>query len=273
MSRVFFQQELECVATFWRIVRRDGVTMGFTSHDRDLRFGGVLHRSAPGMVPSAIRRSADIDSDSAEVQGALAHDAISEVDLSAGRFDGARIAIGLVDWESLEAATLYHGEIGTISEDSGTFSAELQSSKTALQQDVVPRTSPTCRARFCGPGCNLNPARFVHERACDLVDLPNNVVRFGIDPSPTMMLDGSLRWIDGPHAGLEMHVVHVVGDGLLLDQPLDAALAVGTRALLREGCDHTLFSCSSRFANAVNFQGEPFLPGNDLLARYPTSST
>ena len=25
-----------------------------------------------------------------------------------------------------------------------------------------------------------------------------------------------------------------------------------------------------RFGNAVNFQGEPFLPGNDLLARYPS---
>ena len=58
MSRVFGREALEPVATFWRVHRRDGVTLGFTSHDRDLWFGGVLHRAAPGMVPSAIRRSA-----------------------------------------------------------------------------------------------------------------------------------------------------------------------------------------------------------------------
>ena len=43
---------------------------------------------------------------------------------------------------------------------------------------------------------------------------------------------------------------------------------MGSRALAMEGCDHTLETCATRFANAVNFQGEPFLPGNDLLTRY-----
>ena len=71
MSRVWFSQPLETAATFWRVIRRDGVTLGFTTHDRDLWFDGVLHRAAPGMVPSAIRRSTDFEPDSAEVQGAL----------------------------------------------------------------------------------------------------------------------------------------------------------------------------------------------------------
>lgn len=97
MTRVFFRQELEGTATFWRIYRKDGVTLGFTSHDCDLDFDGVAHRSAPGMVPSAIRRSASLDADSAEVQGALSHDAISGADLADGRFDGAHVMVGIVD--------------------------------------------------------------------------------------------------------------------------------------------------------------------------------
>jgi hypothetical protein len=44
--------------------------------------------------------------------------------------------------------------------------------------------------------------------------------------------------------------------------------AIGTKAELIEGCDHTITTCATRFGNAVNFRGEPFLPGNDLLARY-----
>ena len=114
MSRVFFSTELEGVATFWRIHRKDGVTLGFTSHDRDLAFGGVLHRAAPGMLPSAVRRTAGLTGDSAEMQGALAHDSIAEADLAEGRFDGARVEVGSVDWETREHAVLYNGTVGAV---------------------------------------------------------------------------------------------------------------------------------------------------------------
>ena len=45
----------------------------------------------------------------------------------------------------------------------------------------------------------------------------------------------------------------------------------GTGALveLTQGCDKLLATCAGRFGNAVNFRGEPWLPGIDLLTRYP----
>ena len=52
--------------------------------------------------------------------------------------------------------------------------------------------------------------------------------------------------------------------------PLDEVIPTDCRALLKQGCDRTLTTCSQRFANAINFQGEPFLPGNDLVVRYPS---
>jgi len=47
----------------------------------------------------------------------------------------------------------------------------------------------------------------------------------------------------------------------------------GLRVLVREGCDHTLDTCATRFAHAANFRAEPLLPGNDLLARYPSPAS
>lgn len=269
MSRVFFREELETVATYWRIFRRDGVTLGFTTHDRDLWFDGVIHRAAPGMLPSAIRRTADLEPDSAEIQGALTHDAIRAQDLAAGRFDAARLEAGVVDWKTLERAPIYTGELGAVNREANRFEAELRSAKALLEMDVVPRTSPTCRAQFCGPGCNLSAARHTHEARVSAVDASANRVSFTDAPPPAAMRDGSLRWIDGPGAGDEAQVVEAGAAGLILDLALPAGLAPGTRALLREGCDHTLATCHQRFANALNFQAEPFLPGNDLMARYP----
>ena len=217
MSRIWFATDLETVATFWRIARRDGVTLGFTSHDRDLWFDGVLHNASPGMVPSSIRRSADFEPDSAEVQGALSHGSITARDLSLGRFDHARVTIGLVDWETLENQVLYRGAIGAISEDDGRFNAELASRKAELLIDAVPRTSPTCRAVFCGPGCTLSAAHFEHEAGFLGLDPARNAVSLALPVPPERFVGGELRWLDGPHAGLAMTIVELAATGLVLD--------------------------------------------------------
>ena len=268
MTRVFLATELEGVASYWRVARRDGVTLCFTSHDRDLTFGGMTHRAAPGMVPSAIRIVAGLAEDSAEVEGALAHDSIAERDLLLGRYDEAGIEVGAVDWETGEHAALFHGTLGEVRAATGRFQAELRSAKASLAADPVPRTSPLCRARFCGPGCNLSSARFTALAVLAATAPDEDRLTFtALDHA--RYLHGELCWLDGPLAGLRAQVIAADAGSLVVDPPLDVIPPSGTRARLLEGCDHTLATCRARFANAVNFQGEPFLPGNDLLARYP----
>jgi uncharacterized phage protein (TIGR02218 family) len=266
MSRSWFSADLETVATWWRVLRRDGVTLGFTAHDRDLWFEGVLHRAAPGMVPSAIRRSAGLDDDSAEVAGALTHDAVRDEDLAAGCYDGARVRVGLIDWESGEHETIWSGTLGAVTEEDDRFTAELTSRKAELLANPVPRTSPGCRAAFCGPGCNLNPGFFTHEAVVTGVD-EETVMLAGTAAAD--LVGGRLRWLDG---AMDFGVRGLAeGGALVLDPPPGPALGAGARVIVREGCDHRLETCATRFANAANFRGEPFLPGNDLLVRYPSS--
>lgn len=265
--RVFFDRELDTVATFWRIYRRDGTALAFTSHDRDLTFGGLTHRAAPGMIPAAIRLTSDLSNDSAEAQGALSHDSIRAADLAAGLFDDAAIAIGAVDWVTRDHHTLYTGQIGRIEDDQSQFAAELRSNKSLLEQDLVPRTSPTCRAEFCGRGCGLSAVRFTSNRELAAIDAETNRVRIpGLNGENH--IDGRLRFIAGPQTGLVFGIIDADGEWLTLDRPLVSGTVPGTRLELREGCDHTIATCAGRFANSINFRGEPFLPGNDLLSRY-----
>lgn len=265
---VFFKQELEPVTTFWRIYRSDGVTLGFTGHDRDLFFAGLMHRAAPGMVPSAIRRTRDLSPDSAEVSGAISHDSISQFDLEAGLFDEATIEIGAVNWESLAFDVIFAGNLGRMEEGRSAFTAELKSAKALLERDLVPRTSPTCRAGFCDKSCGLSAPRFTQLKSTSSIDIDTNRVQInGITPSK--FLDGQLRFRTGPQTGLVFCIIAVDASGFLLDRPLATGTAQQLPVELREGCDHRFETCSNRFSNSVNFRGEPFLPGNDLLARYP----
>ncbi|MDG6079189.1 DUF2163 domain-containing protein [Erythrobacter litoralis] len=269
MSRVFFAADLDTAASWWRIYRTDGVALAFTTHDRDLWFEGHLHRAAPGLLPSAIRRTIDLSDDEAEVDGALSHDTITSADIATGKYDGAGIEMGIVDWETLETASLYAGSIDSVAQDSDTFSARLKSVKSVLAIDTVPRTSPTCRAEFCGPGCSLSPERFRRRARVSRLDAEGGRVWLSI-ADPGRFEYGTLRWIDGPHSGRTVTILSLESDGaFMLDTLLDKASAPGDRAILHEGCDKTISTCARRFDNAKNFRGEPHLPGNDLLAQYP----
>ena len=47
---------------------------------------------------------------------------------------------------------------------------------TCLNKTYVPRTSPTCRAEFCGRGCGLSVAHFTSRQRLAAIDLDRNRV-------------------------------------------------------------------------------------------------
>ena len=89
------------------------------------------------------------------------------------------------------------------------------------------------------------------------------------EPSANAYAYGRLRWIDGANGGLSSAILASAGTGITLREAPPFAVAAGVLVELREGCDRRFETCCARFANAVNFRGEPHLPGNDLLTRYP----
>ncbi len=268
MSRVFFASELDTAAAWWRIHRADGVTLGFTTHDRDLWFDGILHRAAPGMLPSAIRRTSGFEDDPGDVEGALSHGSLTEEDLTAGRFDSALVESGIVDWDTLESASLHAGSITGVRREGSGFRAELASAKAQLAHGPIPLTGPSCRARFCGPGCGLNPVAFETRATVTAVDADANSVTLDIADASAYRY-GTLRWLDGPTTDLSTRIVEADGSVLTLADRIHFAWVADQRVRLREGCDRTIAACTARFGNAINFRGEPFLPGNDMLAQYP----
>jgi uncharacterized phage protein (TIGR02218 family) len=97
-------------------------------------------------------------------------------------------------------------------------------------------------------------------------------VTLRIDPSEVGVNGygyGRLRWIGGANSGLTSAVLLSDGDELTLREPPPFAIEAGVFVELAEGCDKSFATCRDRFANAENFRGEPHLPGNDLLTRYP----
>ena len=80
---------------------------------------------------------------------------------------------------------------------------------------------------------------------------------------------GRLRYMSGANCGRSTVVIAVDGNAVRVRDLPRAPIEDGCRVELREGCDKRFATCIERFDNAANFRGEPHLPGNDLLTRYP----
>lgn len=76
---------------------------------------------------------------------------------------------------------------------------------------------------------------------------------------------GLITFTSGACVGLSMEVKAYVPGQITLHLPLPYAVAAGDGYSLIAGCDKSLATCRDRFANVVNFRGEPYLPGIDKV--------
>lgn len=258
-----------CALAFcWRLDRRDGVTMGLTSHDRTLSVDGLDYAATPGMLPSAIRQTGTLDAAIMDVEGALSADSLSGRDLAQGRWDGAFVTVFLTEWTEPGALwlELARGTLGPVRQVKGSFVAALNGRKALFGRAVAPATSPTCRATLGDSACAVDMALRRQVLRVESID-GERVSMPGVNGAA--YVGGRLRWLNGVRCGLWEGVVGGEDGVLLLEEPPDDAIPPGTLILIEEGCDKRVATCSTRFGNAANFRGEPFLPGNDLLTRYP----
>lgn len=259
--------ELTSLALCWRLERLDGAGIALTSHDAAVTSEETRYEPAPGMTPAAVTRSLGLEPHSAEAAGALSSAALNATDLALGRWDGAQVRMSVADWQGGpdEPIQLIGGEIGTVSLDSDSFSAELLGAAALLEAPVCPATSAECRASFGDKQCRVDLA----DRTVIAHVLSSSGGALTLDATvDERFVLGRLRYMSGDNCGLATVILSASGNEIQVRELPRGAIESGCRVELREGCDKRFATCVSRFGNAENFRGEPHLPGNDLLTRY-----
>lgn len=257
----------------WRIARRDGVTLGFTDHDRDLLVEGLAFRAAGGIAGSESVVGQGLGVTGAEVSGALCADTLSEADLAAGRFDGARIEHLLIDWSAPENHLLLRrGTLGEVRREGAAFTAEIRSPSDALNQTRGRLFSALCDADLGDARCGVDLTIAPHLRT-GLVAGVESALRLRLSGLGSIaaqaFLAGRLRFTSGLNAGFSTEIKLHEAQGetplfQLWQRPPESVMP-GDGVALTAGCDKRFSTCRDRFANALNFRGCPHMPGNDFV--------
>ncbi|MGP3696024.1 DUF2163 domain-containing protein [Rhodobacter sp. NSM] len=268
------------VCRCWAVTRRDGQRFGFTDHDRDLSFGGILFCAETGLTSSALHQTTGLSVDNAETVGALSHASVTEADLLAGRFDGAEVLAWLVNWDDVTERLLqFRGSLGEITHAGGRFRAELRGLTEALNQPQGRVYQRECQAVLGDARCrcDLTAAAFSMEQSVVAVEERQHFQFATSGSYPDRWFDlGRFVVLTGSAAGLIRVVKHDRRAGgirrIELWESLGAPISVGDRVRIEAGCDRRAETCRLKFGNISNFRGFPHLPGEDWLSAYPSSA-
>lgn len=268
------------VCRAWAVTRSDGVVLGFTDHDCDLTFAGVVFRAGTGLSARALQQTTGLSVDNSEAAGALSSAAVTEEDILAGRYDGAEVRAWLVNWQDVGQRLLqFRGSLGEIVRAGGMFRAELRGLTEALNRAQGRAYQRDCAAILGDRQCGVDladpsffwegPVQEIAERRLFTFD--------GAGSYPARHFErGRFRVVSGRAAGLVGLIRSdqrlEAGRAVELWEQIGLEIASGDVVRLEAGCDRSASACRSKFSNFINFRGFPHVPGEDWLISYPVSS-
>jgi len=259
----------------WKLELEDGTVMGFTNHDQDLAFDGLTYEAATGFSPTAVDDTADMSVDNLDVEGMLSSDKITADDISAGRYDFAKITIYLVNWQDLSQPKhiIRRGTIGQITHTAIGFTAEVRGMLEAYQQTGGEVYQKLCRAQLGDHECKVTMA---DKSAAGMITkvLHGSMFETNVIAVANAYDYGVLTFTNGKNTNAQVEIQTQTASGTItLYLPAPYYLAVGDTFSMVMGCDKNFSTCQTKYNNRFNFRGEPYVPGSGYSVSYPIKGT
>lgn len=260
------------LAWLLKVVRTDGQVFAFTSWSSDLPVGGVTYLAGPGLDVSGMVTAAGLAVDNLELSTLDDGTTFTSADVLTGKWRNATFTIARCNARATGNGVQVRmaGTIGNVALREGHVVAELRGLQQMLQEPIGSVSSPTCRARLGDSLCTVDLAPWTHTAAVTSLISNQLFTASSLAQAADYFGNGILTWTSGPSAGLSFQVkTHAAGGVLTLMLPPLLAVAIGHTFSIVAGCRKRLEDCRDKFANILNMQAEPHLPGIDALSKPP----
>ena len=189
-----------------------------------------------------------------------------------GLFDGATCFLQRVfmptpgDTATWGTIDLFLGDIGAATLVAPRATLKVRGKNSRLDV-MMPRNlyQASCAHTFCDAGCTLNAATFTFSETATagstraVVAWSVSGIFLGLHP----FKGGTLKMTSGANNGLSRGIIDVSTSTITLDYPLPFAPATSDTFTVFQGCDKTMATCTTPYANLANYRGTPFVPSPD----------
>ncbi len=265
--------EVTTLARLWKITRTDGEIFAFTDHDQALTVAGTEYNPM-SFTADAFRSGGNLDSSVTSFEAIINDDSITDADLRAHKFDYAFFEARLVNWADTSQGVikLSSGRWGVVQLKEHCYEVELMGKADQLKRVVGWTYQPTCRVDLGDPAtCKFDIDSVTQSGDVDSTANNRTIIANGITAADGYFDGGLLTWTSGGNSGLSCEVKTWTSSGSVIVLYLKTLLDIqsGDAFDLRPGCDKTIATCQTKFSNAINFHGEPYVPGVDWYLTYP----
>lgn len=268
-------------APYWWMLRAwlaDGTELAFCGGNRTLTVGGVEYVAGLGGDTSDMEFMSSIEVANLDIEGPLIGPSITSADLRAGKWDNAKLQLGLANFEHPEYGliVIQKGWLGKVWEDGSKFRAEFRSMKSAYKAVIVETVTSTCLATLGDARCKKDISSLVVEGVVDTIDTDNVTIHDATRTEPphpsgtSYFIGGKLTWLvcaDERLEGLSMEIREATTGVLQLGSAMPYPVSPGDTYELTPGCSKLGGDCKGTFNNKVNFRGFEYLGGNNLLVQ------
>jgi len=258
--------EVTALVNCWKLTLQNGEIIGFTDHDQDIEFDNLLYQASSGFTSSALMSDNSLAADNVEIEAMLNSPLISEEEIIAGKYDFAEVELFKLDYLYPEYGKILmkRGWLGEITIHNGEFVAEIHSLSQKMNYNLGEIFSPYCRAEFGDHKCKINKEEYSYQ--CEIVKIYNNKHFMLMDlPEVNNFFNyGEITFISGYNKGISMEVKSSIKQEIVLNMAMPYKISLGDKVRITAGCDKKFISCCN-YNNAINFRGEPHLPGINKL--------
>ena len=254
------------------ITRTDGIIYRIAESDTTITVSGDTFAVVPGIQISAVKHTANGEMPSCQIVAVHGSSAtINSADLDIGLFDGATVQLYIVDRLNLtRKGLLFTGSIATISYDvENQVVFDVKGPAVGAKVLMTQKRSPMCRTDLYSTLCGVNPAAYIVTGTIASIINAFNFTVSGLSISPPA--DGYFNGgVAVTASGKSFEIGNWVQSTSTITAylPCNRILTVSAGLTLYPGCDKTMgVNGCPKFANQLNFQGEPHFLGSAAAAQ------
>jgi uncharacterized phage protein (TIGR02218 family) len=248
-------------AICWHIQLTNGDQLRLTNYNEDINIKDYKYIAESIFTYKSIEKSSELLTEKNEICGIICDKYFKRQDIINGKLNDAYIEIFLINTNNLDNGKLIlnQGYVSNIKIINNKFIANISSLKNKFNNKITNSFSQNCRAKFCDKDCSLYEENYKFYGKISKVISNNTLFDAERNEENFYFNFGEITFISGNNTGLCFQVKNFKNGEIELNLPSIYKLAVGDTYAIIAGCDKNFSSCVTKFNNALNFRGEPYI--------------
>ena len=239
----------------------NGEKLRFTNYDSDIIIKERTYIANTILTYKSVEKNSELSKENNEIFGIINDTYFKQEDIIKGKLNNVYVEIFLINASDLNSDKLIinQGYINNIKITDNKFVANISSIQNKLNKKITYSFSQHCRAQFCDKKCALEEDNYTFHGMITKI-ISNNIFYDSKRNEENFYFNfGKITFLSGINSGLCFQIKNFIDNEIELISSHIYKLKIGDRYSIIAGCDKYFSSCTTKFGNALNFRGEPYI--------------